>query len=469
MKICNEYSILNLKTNRCISTKNKLFLKLLKLQTEKNEKWFLEEDLVKLGYLVQSTKIPVRISNAIINHINLPILPILPILPSKVIEKLHTKADQVRKLGLHLKEDQKQFCEGKQVLLNNLLINESTTYNFTYTRTPLHGMFDYGKFEEVFDKTKFKVVLDKRTGPDEPITRFRNNHSRLQNEEKEHILDIEWFNELDHYMSNLEYTQLFAVHGYTRLGDVLVNNFLRGTFDYESFYFKVTETDAFSKVYFPLFFPALDFIKRNFKNIGDTLINGGKSQMEPGNLYISVLKQFIKYKALIHSDFKKSKKKIEMYNFVYKHMRYFTESSIKTIMQDYINTLQDIIKNAPPLKKKLTVYRGVIKDYYFPTDAQNIMYRNKGFVSTTINKGIATHFMKTSDCCFKIITLLPGTKVLWTGGASRYEKEDEFLLGLNTTYLIRSHETRLRPDKDYTLCEKNKDVDYITVSEVVAI
>jgi hypothetical protein len=51
----------------------------------------------------------------------------------------------------------------------------------------------------------------------------------------------------------------------------------------------------------------------------------------------------------------------------------------------------------------------------------------------------------------KKITILPGSRLLFVGGVSSVPREIEFLLGMNTTYLMRKYRDKAFT-KDYMLC-----------------
>ena len=111
---------------------------------------------------------------------------------------------------------------------------------------------------------------------------------------------------------------------------------------------------------------------------------------------------------------------------------------VMKLIQNYAESIQEMINDAPPTKKKQTFYRGLKRGYVFDKK-QGVFFKNEGFLSVTNKYSTASRFM-TEDCCFHYITVLPGTRMLWMAGLSKVPGEGEFLLGLNTTYLIRSHQ-----------------------------
>eukprot|EP00899_Mesostigma_viride_P024085 jgi/Mesvir1/4861/Mv11135-RA.1 len=142
-----------------------------------------------------------------------------------------------------------------------------------------------------------------------------------------------------------------------------------------------------------------------------------------------------------------------------------TDTLMKVVTPYYSYCLGRILKNAPPLKKPMTVYRGVDKAYYTDgvegmiLNGQALkMYENEWFVSTSITPDAALTFVdartdlpkrkvrvngrETEDfedgCCMKIIQLLPGVTCLPLWPVSEYDDEIEILLPPGTIYLVQN-------------------------------
>jgi hypothetical protein len=449
-KSCEEETkILNLKSNRCIKVNGSSFKKFLKLQVENNEQYFHEDDLAKHGYTVKTANIPKKVENKISNYI------------ANKLKQKAMLAIQKNKSGYYVNKEHKAYCKGEHVRLTEPVINKTIQYRFTYTKTPVYGHFKKSMFEDVLEPDNFKVHMDDLIYNGIPI--LTNNHNRKLNvnieEEESNIIDIEWFNQLDMYISKLKCNELFALYGYTYRGDEMVNNFLRGTFDLDKLRngFVYDRQKYLTKLYLPIFFESLGFMKDHKNSIQDYLTNKTTQ----------VVNSFNADKHLLNEDFETSDKKEAIYDFVVNHISYLNDKALTYIMIRYSRTLQKVIDNAPPLKKKMIVYRGVADDFYFQNKMDDVMFKNKGFVSTSIHIGTALSFTK-DKCCLKKITLLPGTKTVWLGGVTRLSGEDEFLLGFNTTYLIRSHMINMRPlIKHESACLKN--TNELLYSEIVAV
>jgi hypothetical protein len=461
-KTCDNHQILDIITNRCITVGGVTFLKRLKEQTENNIKHFYDEDLVKHKYVVQTTNIPNKTKVTILTFVDTtPITE--PILPDIVVSRLKTNIEKAKLNNFYTNKEHKDYCEKKQVVLSTPVVTEYIEYRFTYIKTPLDTLFDYNEpkaFSNVFDKTKYVVNTLHSTYA--TLRNYNTNYNtKLTNTTNHDVLDIEWFNRLNTYIANLPYEQLFAVYSYTFHGDHLMNNFMRIGKDNNRLTryirdFEHNLNDYLKNTYFPLFFPLLNIIKKNINNLSDIMIN--------------VDSEILEYKTLIMSDFKTSKNKKELYEFICIKFTLFTKETIVKCIQELIKTVNTAIDGAPPLTKKLVVFRGSKGDYYFNKDTPNMLFRNKGFISTSINRGSASAFMYGDSCCLSFITLLPGTRMLWLEGITRVPGEYEFLLSPKTTFFIRNHRVKKRflGDEVKDICNKFVGSLYNT-SDIVAL
>lgn len=100
----------------------------------------------------------------------------------------------------------------------------------------------------------------------------------------------------------------------------------------------------------------------------------------------------------------------------------------------YVQKLEELFREIPPLEEPLVVYRGTGFDYVIP--------QNAGYVSTTLF-GRYAHYWAGKNCCVVKITVSPGSKVV---PIQVYSKErqlgvDEFeiLLARNGNYIETGH------------------------------
>lgn len=92
----------------------------------------------------------------------------------------------------------------------------------------------------------------------------------------------------------------------------------------------------------------------------------------------------------------------------------------RKIMVQYVADMKAIFEGAPPLPSPLTVYRGVKNKKQRP---------RAGFVSTSLSKEQAEHFMDPEKkCCLLTLQIPEGTRVLPLFVLSRYPLEAEILL-----------------------------------------
>ena len=125
-------------------------------------------------------------------------------------------------------------------------------------------------------------------------------------------------------------------------------------------------------------------------------------------------------------------------------------------------------------KKTMIVYRGV-KDSFFTADnytsplKKNEVFVNKGFVSTSLLHTVSLKSFTdlSSKCCFKVITILPGTKCIPLIGLSHFNDEIEILLDRNAKYLIRDKYITKAPLDEMTTYSNTVSLSEIKVSEII--
>jgi hypothetical protein len=122
-------------------------------------------------------------------------------------------------------------------------------------------------------------------------------------------------------------------------------------------------------------------------------------------------------------------------------------------VQPWIDGLDNAIKDAPPLTSDTTVYRGVrdFSDNFFQSLNVGDVYRDKGFVSTTLDVSTATTFAtvglgKENGLVLRM-NLSKGTKGLFptsvTGLSSLSSREAEFVLPRDSKFRIVNKQGRV--------------------------
>lgn len=297
------------------------------------------------------------------------------------------------------------------------------------------------------------------------------------------LMDTKWLQRQKEYVYNLSKYDIFTLKGYTHYGDILVNSYLRDVLDHNLV--RINNKEFFnSTTYFPVFFQ-LDnivskFVKTNNKLAIESLFNANvgtkvKLYMSPDKTVPSSAKLQV-YIDLIINKYKSlplSTKYILLVS-LWNHMH---NDTYKNVIQMYYEDLTRIINHSPSITKDIKVYRGVKDDYYLRGSKDGI-YRNIGFVSTSLDVEKAQFFQsldndnvdKEETCCIKVIQLLKGTKALLMMPISEYGHEKEVLLDHGSLYNIRKPMVLKtfysKPyEKAIDICQKRTHKIY--VSEIV--
>lgn len=282
---------------------------------------------------------------------------------------------------------------------------------------------------------------------------FKHVNSTSEISHFEDLIDLEWIRSMNDYITQLSTKDLYTIVGYTFYGDIVSNNFMRGQLKSSDFLNEVKNQSRWNQgQYYPIFFQALEVFKEMVKTENDLdKITEGKVNVILKSLWKDVHIPGIKMSS-IYTKFKKAAG-----NFTYN--KFWTHA-----IQRYIDDLSRIIRNAPALRKKMVVYRGVKNDYYLKGLAGK-MYNTNSFVSTSLNLQSAINF-SSEKCCFKRITLLPGTRVLLMDGVSVYPGEFEILLNKDTQFYITNEKTIVNRNTT-AVCPSAKG--NITVTDAVVV
>lgn len=404
------------------------------------------------------------------------------------IEKLkEKKTDKITK-------SVSNFCN-KRKLLDIPIVHKHITTNFTfYTFKYLKGNTGIQKNMETFFDNNLNRTRVSLLPKDSSLKYYENNINPvyLYAEKNNDPLDIEWFNELNEYMKNLNRKDLLNLHTYTKHGDLIINNFLlsESPLDFVINYIKTNIISRFlnytTDVVFPLFVPFVKFVrklKKKYKDDNDRILS---------ILFRKVkTKEFALFQNRIYLTIIEKPKPQESFETIAKtfitdnsfdYSTYFASLSLisfvkpehlASIIKFYAKDIQRVINNAPKTRKPMTVYRGMKDDYIFK-QKKGVYFKHKTFVSSTIDYSVSNKFSGDS-CCLTYITILPGSRLLWLGGLSAYI-ESEFLLGLNTTFMIRSHKKEYvrkleKAEEIPNICDSLETSNQIssTITKVVAL
>ena len=373
-------------------------------------------------------------------------------------------------------EDYNLYCKTKKLEdLKKPIVNMSLTIEF-----PVASMVvPVGFSIESLNSPSQKFIYNKITGVQITFNNYSLRHLLYKGQNDtvkyfEDLVDKTWLSQMNKYISGLSTKDLYTLVAYTHYGDVISNNFLRNKLKKEDFVKELGAADKWLTNYYPLFFQALDKLEKT-KNIKD-ILKGGKDDniTISSNLSLNgftlnknkdftgkmLISEFIK-KLLTYKNLKSSDKYVGIY-LIGKYLDY--DKFWRDVIEQYIKDLDNLIDNSPPISKRMIVYRGVKNDYFL-TGTKDHIYKTDSFVSTSINLPSAMRFAG-NDCCFKRITLLPGTKTLLLAGISKYKNEIELLLGTKAQFYITKEKNTI-PRSTTDLCNDGQTGKIIVTDMVI--
>jgi hypothetical protein len=407
-------------------------------------------------------------------------------LPKSVIEKL--SASKFQKTKSSNKQNNKQ----KQVELY------CKTNDFSKLEEPFIAHTEWAfipmkilKYNTPYDLDKdpvfVPVVPYDIFGSSWRIYKEYNNYNKdfinTSSIENELLMDTDWLYKQKEYIYNLSKYDVFTLKGYTHYGDILVNSFLRDVLDYNLI--RNSNKEFFNSVfYFPVFFQleqlvSTYIVRKNKLGIYSmfTVSTGTKVKMytstsnipRSGKLQVYIDLILNKYSSLSLSD--KYILLVSLWNYIHNDI-------YKVVIKQFSEDLIRILTRSPTLNKDIKVYRGVRDDYYLKGSKDGI-YKNIGFVSTSLDVEKAQFFQQMENdgsnkqnepCCIKVINLLKGTKALLMMPVSQYGDEKEVLLNHASVYSITTPKALKtfynRPyEKSTDLC--NKKTYQVYTSEIV--
>ena len=499
---CSNLQIYNPATNRCVLLSGKIGMKLV-LQHVNGQIVLSASDIDKAMKYPPTSKLFQHLKKvpAEIKSHGKAVVPV-PLIGSKIKKQLIKIAQKAKNVTSNRYHDDahKNYCDtpiSKRpvVLRTPFVVKDYTTIFPTYIlrRDRIMQHFKNSKListESLFqiDHNQFKL----KTKVDNQNERWVLNEnlcgstSKSINDMLESTIDYDWIRKQNEYILNLSLKELCTILGYTFHGDVIVNNYHRGKLSETAFIQGFGDYYGEEKPH-PVFFQFLDEIA-NTKNITDII----KPGMESATVVVmglqkdrtGIVKDFVqsvhsgKHKGQTMTNFDKHAIMVD----IARHLKFeFWNLVIKRFSDD----LQSILKNAPRISKTMNVYRGVKNDFYLDgnkrvgtkkkwmTEANTPYYANDGFVSTSVSRLKAYSFINQSSlCCFKKITLLPGTTALLLFGVSYFPDEMEILLGIETIYLIRKKKQKCNFYLDpavSSFCHQNERKVVVQTSDIVVV
>jgi hypothetical protein len=533
MKNCHDNQIFSISTNRCIKIASPTFKKRLKEQLEKNVLHFSVEDLITKGYNVQTMNKPEKTQrnkhdkikhdrtvspikdNTLTNKIkhDRTVNPIKDNTLTNKIKHDRTITDKTKQTIIiaidrdakkqlsektknmillktkktrndihnefrYVEDNQKNYCNKNSAnkLFEKPLITKTINYDFTYLTSRLRGVFTADMLE--YDKDKpWGVEFLSSTINSNSSNYDRMNPLMDEVEEKKFMeqLDIKWFNETNEYISKLDVDELFAMKAYTFFGDTFINNRMRGTLDIAKILdtFSLEKKDQYTSKYFPLFFPILEIIFNGYELEQLTDDVTSKTEINKLKKIIQDIKLFQMEKTnKTHIDYFNDTDRLKLYVSIVHVARILKEEVIIMAIDKLAFKVDSIVKRSPPTRKKMIVYRGDKDDTYFNKNTGDVFFKNKGLISTSLSYDKAFGFTRELSgdiCCINEITILPGSKILFVGGVSSIPDEIEFILGLNTTYLMRKYREK-KYIQDFMICnDEQRKRQKVFVTSLVAL
>lgn len=258
------------------------------------------------------------------------------------------------------------------------------------------------------------------------------------------VIHYPWFKQQQEYIMSLPMRYIYTLRGYTYTGDVLANTFLRGSFDRSKNKSFIDTFIQSEQAFMPLFFQIDESIK-NATEFADVFENSSKAKsvklvhIQKGSKLpnkLTVSEWFAYYKKTT------TLKNSEKYTIILSVWPFMNIGFVEKCIAMFIDDLQVIFKNAPALKKEMTVYRGVKDDFYL-RGSKNGFYKNIGFVSTSMDYTVAEDFRTDGQqtkqelgCCIQSIKIKPGTRVVPLIYISSFGGEKEILLNHGSIYHI---------------------------------
>ena len=372
-------------------------------------------------------------------------------LPREVVKQLYDNYDSmldVKTNDNYISADHKQFCKtGDASFLKKPIVSHTT-----WTMVPFKSLY-YKNVMSLDKPLLFTTQAHITNQMFQSFIEFNNYNGKFlakQSVFNTVTYDEEWISAQLDYIYNLPKYDLMTLKGYTHVGDVMANNYLRDSIDLKklSRFHSEFETNLYS--YFPLYFQ-LEKLMSQHKNDLHSLFEQKHYQQrvhrmskvpdENGVLKSSAtLKEWLDIFITNNRTLKTSLK----YSFIIPLWGYLTYDACMQVIKMFIDDLARIIDASPMMTKSTILYRGVSTDYYLKGAVKGI-YKNNGFVSTSLDIDIAKAFQvmymnnkEKSSCCIQRILVMKRTPCILLLPISSYPEEKEVLLQNESVYVIQS-------------------------------
>lgn len=450
---CEKDKVRNPKTKRCINIGGSAFIALLKDKTTVFDKEDVEK-IRKAGYPIADPKPAMGMDpsrggpeSSGLEKTESPKKNTV-----KKIEK-HVKKSPSPKYDLHYIDDgHSDYCRNGNGFSDQLavpLISQSQTYKIPYSVCDMRTHYNFFPYLEA-KKLHYKKSFHKE------ITMKYNNYNKEASlrlfKDGEIDIDFLWFKEVDDYLKSLSTYDAFTVLGYSYHSHNYINRYLNGEMTHEYIKTKLKDTDVVGKRnYFPFYVQSFKLL--NSAEFTTTSKVGSKDAKTMAEWVNQIQKEGLQ----------------KGYDTFLSVATYFKYSWWEKVMKLFKVDFKRIINGAPLVRRPTVVYRGVNTDYFLKGASGNY-YHNKCFVSCSLSPNHALLYLRGNKCCFKRITLLPGTRALFISGLSCYPDELEFVINVDSTlYIQETFDTKLYSN-EYSiltdLCFKTAKTE-VKISEIV--
>jgi hypothetical protein len=341
-----------------------------------------------------------------------------------------------------------------------------------------------------YDPNKAKNIWDHQYTPEDvglqvvnPFTFVYYNfeHEFFDKAGSELDLDVNYMKKMHEYIQNLDVVRLFAIIAYTLIGNHFVQmiNDTSKEFEYPRSLLKKCSPEG---LYFPLFFPMLSLMFENIHKpeASSVRMYDCTNHFEPSQGYINdsikwffsknpteldeivLLLRQSQSKNFLQFWIKTSQQtKENIYQKLVRNVKCFTPKFIESAMRRLSDTLSEVISQAPPITKPMTLYRGDMGRWSI--QPVNKEFNAQTFVSTSLSMKAAKNFMAQGRgklCCLYVINVPAGSTILYLDGITQCNGEYEFLINSNTNFKVTTTQ-----QVDYMMTNKYdetlKEVAYV--------
>jgi RIO-like serine/threonine protein kinase len=362
--------------------------------------------------------------------VTVSLVPVIKPGPDHIKAAETAYANSVKKVAAKLKELQevtgannaKNLDEYIAARGNMGFVHMNRTNTVTYKTTTVQGFHGGTGWRSSLAKPKFvfftrqvKLSYTQYLAHKQLLFTYGKNVNSFENLRMSDIIDTKWLIAQDKYVRSLSSRQLFTMYGYSFKGDAWIHAYLGGYFDIKRF---KTDLRDLSTKYFAFFFQARDFYK----------INSGSIDQD--------------------------------YNLTLARVRDETDiGNLNSIMNIFINELNEIIRKSPPVTRTFIVFRGQADDKYLSGITGNL-YTTERFCSTSVNGDKARKTFSAGHTLQRI-TILKGSKCLLMFGATKFDDELEILLPRGSTYQIVKKRTNVKVNRSTNLLKPNVNPDRV--------